>query len=85
MPGPTAIASNLAAQIGAGAAASDNSCSCNVLGGHASYDEVPCLRVLETARAVDRDLGIRFDDPVVRRLAKVNPEHSVPWPYSSIF
>ena len=41
--------------------------------------EVPCRRVLETARAIharDRERGIPTDDPVVERLAKASPKNS---------
>ena len=43
--------------------------------------EVPCRRVLETARAVvERDVerGVATDDPLVERLARARPNHSVP-------
>ena len=41
--------------------------------------QVPCRRVLETARAVaqrDRDRGVKTNDPVVERLAKASLSHS---------
>ena len=43
--------------------------------------EVPCRRVLETARAVvesDVERGVATDDPLVERLARARPNHSVP-------
>ena len=48
--------------------------------------QVPCRRVLECARAVrerDRRKGISTEDPVVSKLAKTNPSHSVTWPMQS--
>ena len=42
--------------------------------------QVPCRRVLETARAVvarDEERGVATNDPVVERLAKASPHHSV--------
>ena len=43
------------------------------------HHEVPCRRVLETARAIssrDARLGVDTGDPVVKRLAKAKPTHA---------
>ena len=86
VPGLSPVGRNLARQVAAGAHT-----SVNVAGQASSLlkmqrgqvcTQVPCRRVLETARAVkatDEQRGIPTEDLVVRRLAKAAPQHSDSW------